>query len=119
MGFGPTQPDAASAARAVRSIIELLYPERATPHALHVLDQLVGTLLRAKVPISFTMMQRFLQDPKWRAEILSTLPGDSQTWSSYEGRSIDSDALDPNFGWLLRDRLAALDVSFPSDSPTH
>lgn len=107
MGFGPKAPDAAAARQAVRDLIALLYPERATPAALDALERLTAALLEAKVPLSFARIQQFLADPNWRQWVLERAPAARPAWEPYAGRTIAAEELDPDFAWLLADRLAA------------
>ena len=108
MGFGPKTPDVESGVQAVAELMELLYPERSTPQALMLLRASARALLSAKAPLTFDNIARFWQDPQWRRWIQgrwdSPLPG---PWDGWDSVSVDPSQLDPNFGWLLADRIAA------------
>jgi len=108
MGFGPNLPDTHQAVRAVLDIVSLLYPERATDEALAVLQAIASVVLQAKAPMSFESIQRFLDTPDWREQLLERAPEERPAWDRYRGQAIAPAALDPNFAWLLTDRLQAL-----------
>lgn len=114
MGFGPTVPDRDEALRAIGEIVSALYPERATPSALAALKHVAATILAARAPLSFQTIDRFLRDPDWRAFLLSRAPDQAPDWASTAGRPIAPQALDPDFAWLLQDRLAANEEEPPS-----
>jgi hypothetical protein len=84
-----------------------LYPERATPHALEVLDRLVTLLLDSGAPLSFRSMDRLLADPAWRQTLLERAPASRPFFASAADAPIPPSRLDPDFAWLLHDRLAA------------
>lgn len=107
MGFGPKVPDAASGASRVREIVALLYPERATPAALDWFERLARVLLESREELSFSHILRFLVDPDWRREVLSKSPAGDNPWPAFGDRPIAPAELDPDFAWLLEDRLAA------------
>lgn len=107
MGFGPRARDREAARTAIRELIEVLYPERATPAALHVLDQMATLLLDNGAPLSFRSMHRLLENPAWREELLTRSPDTRAFFSPYTGQAIDAATLDPDFAWLLADRLSA------------
>ena len=71
MGFGPKAPSVDSGVQAVKDLIELLYPERATPAVLELFAASARALLTAKAALSFENIQRFWQDPEWREWIQS------------------------------------------------
>jgi hypothetical protein len=106
MGFGPRARDEEAARQAVRDIVELLYPDRATPSCLDVLDRLAVALWRGGRRISFEAMARFLADPKFRAEVLDGT-AEAGRWTSWAGRPIAPESLDADFAALLSDRLTA------------
>ncbi|MDA8194340.1 MAG: hypothetical protein M0Z53_10130 [Thermaerobacter sp.] len=106
MGFGPKARDIASGVDAVKQIVALLYPERSTDQALAMLSALAEVLLTAQVPLSFEHMARFLRDPAYRHWALQRLPEPLDGfWTLYAGRAVPEQALDPDFAWLLADRL--------------
>lgn len=107
MGFGPTLPDGDKALRAIREVVELLYPDLATLPALQVVEQIAAVLLEAKAPLSFEKMDQFLRDPAWREEMGRRAPGTFDPWAPFEGAAIDPRQLDSNFARLLADRLQA------------
>ncbi len=109
MGFGPHLRDRDDAVQAVVDIVSLLYPERATPCALSLLAAIARTLLTAGEPLEFMAMARFLSDPDWRHAVLADAPDQAPKWSAQTGQAIDPAALNPDFAWLLRDRLNAGD----------
>lgn len=108
MGFGPNLPSTRQAVQAVLDIVGLLYPERATQSALSVLEDISTILLEAKAPMSFQSIQRLLASPAWREDILARAPDRHGRLSTYAGKVIDPAWLDPDFAWLLHDRLKAL-----------
>lgn len=114
MGFGPTVPDRDQALRAIGEIVSTLYPERATPSALAALKDVARALLAARAPLSFHTIDRFLGDPGWRAYLLTRAPDQAPAWERQAGLKIAPEALDPDFAWLLRDRLAA-EAGGPAD----
>lgn len=108
MGFGPKAPDPQRGAQAVVDIVTTLYPERSTETCLLVLKSLAEALLVARAALSFETMAKFLADPAWRQDILGRVPNPDPRWNTWDGKPIDPDMLDPDFAWLLRDRLATL-----------
>ncbi len=108
MGFGPQAPNAASGAEAVVNIVSILYPEHATAGCQAVLRALALALLEAKAALSFEMMSRFLSDPEWREEILSRGTNPSDDWSQWRGHPINPELLDPDFSWILKERIDTL-----------
>jgi hypothetical protein len=107
MGFGPRARDREAARTAIRELIEVLYPERATPGALRVLDQMATLLIDNGAPLSFRSMARLLGNPDWRGSLLTRSPDTCAFFAPYAGRAIDAEWLDPDFAWLLCDRLQA------------
>lgn len=107
MGFGPKAPDVESGVAHVRELIDMLYPEHATPRALDILSQLTRILLTARVPLSFAHIHRLLQDDTWRHWVEERLPEPLPAPWTHEQGPIDPTRLDPDFGWLLADRLEA------------
>ena len=108
MGFGPNLPSRREAVQAILDIVSLLYPERATPSALAVLEGIALVLLQAKAPMSFESIARFLADPAWRSTLLETAATSEELWQRYTGLAIDPNDLDVDFAWLVNDRLKAL-----------
>jgi len=108
MGFGPNLPSRREAVQAILDIVSLLYPERATQSALAVLEGIALVLLQAKAPMSFESIDRFLADPGWRSTLLETAATSEEPWQRYTGLAIDPNDLDPDFAWLVNDRLKAL-----------
>ncbi|PSR33738.1 MAG: hypothetical protein C7B46_09045 [Sulfobacillus benefaciens] len=108
MGFGPQTPDAASGAEAVVNIVSILYPEHATLACQAVLRALALAILEAKAPLSFEAMSRFLTDPQWREEILSRGTHPSDVWNPWRGHPINPELLDPDFSWILKERMDTL-----------
>ncbi len=108
MGFGPKAPDPQSGAQAVVDVVTTLYPEHSTPGCVSVLKSLAQTLLSAKAALSFETMAKFLDDPDWRQDILARVSHPDPRWDQWAGQSIVPDSLDPEFAWLLRDRLNTL-----------
>jgi hypothetical protein len=115
MGFGPRARNEEAARQAVRDIVELLYPERATAECLAVLDRLAVALWRGGRPVSFPAMARFLADPTYRAKVLDQSP-EAPRWAPWGDRPIAPETLNADFAALLSERLAALsDVPDPED----
>lgn len=108
MGFGPQAPNAASGAEAVVNIVSILYPEHATVDCQAVLRSLALAILEAKAALSFETMSRFLADPQWREEILSRGTNPSDVWNQWRGHPIKPEMLDPDFSWILKERLDTL-----------
>ncbi|MHB1610289.1 MAG: hypothetical protein ACYCT0_01200 [Sulfobacillus sp.] len=108
MGFGPKASDPESGAQAAVDIINMLYPERSTPRSQEVLRSLALVILKAKAALSFDNMARFLSDPDWREDLLRRAGDQSPNWIDWHGRVILAQELDPDFAWLLNDRLKTL-----------
>lgn len=108
MGFGPQAPDVESGVRAVKDLIELLYPDRATTSALALFGETARALLSAKAPLTFENVDRFWKDPEWREWIMGrwpeALPG---PWEGHGGSAVDPADLDQDFAWLIQDRIQA------------
>ncbi|NMP21324.1 hypothetical protein [Sulfobacillus harzensis] len=108
MGFGPKTSSIESGVQAVRDLIDLLYPERATPTVLDLFGQSARALLTAKAALTFENIDRFWRDPAWRDWIQARWAKPiSGPWESLSGQAVDPTDLDPDFGWLIADRLAA------------
>ncbi len=108
MGFGPKASDPESGAQAVVDVVTTLYPEHSTTTCLTVLKNLAETLLSARAVLSFDSMAKFLQDPDWRQDILARASNPGTSWDAWVGEPIAPESLDPNFAWLLQDRLSAM-----------
>jgi hypothetical protein len=107
MGFGPKTPDVESGVTKVKDLIELLYPERSTPASLELFGQTARALLTARAALTFENVQKFWADPDWRNWVMARWPEKmSGPWDAIEG-SVSLDALDPDFAWLVRDRIRA------------
>lgn len=119
MGFGPKAPDVNAGVQAVKNLIELLYPDRASRSVLELLGSSARALLTAKAPLTFENIARFWQDPDWRQWIMDRWP-ESLTgpWNDITG-AVEPEELDPDFGWLLADRIAAGKNFDPSTDPPH
>lgn len=118
MGFGPSLPDSDQAIRAVREVVELVYPQWATAETLAAVERIAAALLEAKAPLSFEKMDRFLRDPDWREIILERAPKAAPAWASERGRAILPRSLDPALEQLLQDRLkAASEWDLPPSEP--
>lgn len=108
MGFGPKASSVDAGVQAVRDLIELLYPDQATPKVLDLFGETARALLTAKAALTFENIDRFWQNPEWRQWVRERwpepLPG---PWDSYAGQAVEPKELDPDFGWLIADRLAA------------
>ena len=107
LGFGPRARDGDGARKAISDLILLLYPEHATPAALAALDRLSALLLESGAPLSFRSMDRLLRDPAWREQLLDRAPDSRPAFAWAAGVPILPSELDPDFAWLLQDRLAA------------
>lgn len=106
MGFGPRASNVAQGVQAVEEIVRLLYPERATERAVWILGRIAEALLAARVALHFQHIDRFLRDPDWRQWVLSRIePSRPGFWDLYPGEALEPDQLDPDFGWLVADRL--------------
>ncbi|MCY0897416.1 MAG: hypothetical protein OWU33_00535 [Firmicutes bacterium] len=108
MGFGPRTPDVESGVNAVKDLIALLYPERATPQALALFEHSARLLLQARAALTFENIARLWQDPVWRQWLLdraSPTP-DAAFWQPYRDRAVALAELDADFDWLIKDRLA-------------
>ena len=119
MGFGPKAGSVEDGVQAVRDLMELLYPERAGAEVLDLVGSTARALLTAKAALSFENIQRFWIDPAWRDWILARpdkpLPG---PWDAHRGQPVDPASLNPDFGWLIRDRLSATEHFFAdTDQP--
>jgi len=113
MGFGPRARDRDAARAAIRDLLTLLYPERATDSALRVIDRLATLLLDNGAPLSFRSMARVLADAAWRASLLARSPDSRPFFEPYTGLVIAPRDLDPDFAWLLSDRLEASEPDGP------
>lgn len=106
MGFGPKPSSVTAGVQAVRDLIELLYPERASKNTLKVLEDTTRALLTAKVPLSFENMDRFWRDVAWRQFVLARIETDREgPWDAYPATGVSPATVDQNFGWLIDDRL--------------
>ncbi|PSR20967.1 MAG: hypothetical protein C7B45_12790 [Sulfobacillus acidophilus] len=116
MGFGPKASSVESGVRAVKDLIELLYPEHATASSLSLVEHSTRALLSAGAALTFENIDRFWRDPKWRAEIMKLWPEPiSGPWDSHDNQVLSPDALDKDFGWLLRDRIQATQSFLPDE----
>lgn len=117
MGFGPKTPSVESGVQAVKALIELLYPEHATVGALSLLEHSTRALLSAKAALTFENIDRFWRDPQWRTEIMRMWPERiSGPWDAHDNEALLPDAMDKDFGWLIRDRIQAAQSFLPEDS---
>lgn len=107
MGFGPKMPDVAAGVEAVKGLIAMQYPDRATPQTLNVIASIADVLLAAGAALSFDNIERFLNNPTWREEMLQRHPHRPEQWNPYRNRPIAPQELDDNFAWILHERLQA------------
>lgn len=108
LGFGPKAPDVDSGVQAVKDLIALLYPDRATDRVLDLFASSARALLTAKAALSFENIARLWRDPDWRAWIMDRWDKPLEgPWTEREGEVVEPDSLDPDFGWLIADRLSA------------
>ncbi|MCY0878320.1 MAG: hypothetical protein OWU84_05215 [Firmicutes bacterium] len=109
MGFGPKAPDVESGVQAVKDLIALLYPERATPKVLHLVGESARLILEAKAALTFENIARVWRDPEWRQWLLGRTSSEATAafWNPYGSQALDPAALDSDFGWLIADRLKA------------
>lgn len=115
MGFGPKAPDVESGVQAVRDLIELLYPDRATDRVLELMGETARALLTAKAALTFENIGRFWQNPAWRRDIMSRWATPlSGPWDVVGHRPADPRDLDPDFGWLINDRIQSR-LDLPAD----
>ncbi len=118
MGFGPKMTSVESGVQAVRDLIELLYPERATDKALSLLEYSTRALLSARAALTFENIDRFWRDPQWRSEIMQRwsqpIPGPCD---SHDNQALVPDTMDKDFGWLIRDRIQAAHSVLPEETP--
>lgn len=119
MGFGPKAGSVEGGVQAVRDLIELLYPERAEAEVLDLVGSTARALLTAKAALSFENIQRFWIDSEWRDWILARAKDPLRgPWDAHRGQGVDPESLNPDFGWLIRDRLSATEHFFAdADGP--
>lgn len=108
MGFGPKVSTVESGVQAVKGLIELLYPKRATPTVLSLIEHSARALLSANVALTFENIDRFWRDPDWRAEVKRRWPQPiTGPWDAHDQEVLVPDTMDTDFGWLIQDRIQA------------